>query len=354
MRSVAVSGGGTGGHFYPAFSLSKFLYEKGYKVNFFGSKRGIESKKKFPYGEKYLFDISGIRGKGISKKILSSTSLLKSAFQIRNILKEIKPEFSICFGGYASLPLGIASILENIPLFLHEQNSIPSYTNKILSYFSKKIFITFDFSKRFFPQEKVIHTGMPIRATLKERLKIKKEEARKILNIPVSRKTVLVFGGSQGARKLTEIAINVSKKNPEIQFLIITGKNSYVKNPPENVKVFEYFEDMGLLYRASDLVVSRSGAGTVSELILFGKPAIFIPYPYAASNHQYYNVKWLEEMDLSIVIQEKDLTEESLEDAIFSMFEEDIEMKERLIKDLSIDNAEERIYSCIINEIYKQ
>ncbi len=343
MKKVFIAGGGTGGHFYPALSISEALHKKGFSIFYIGTKNGIEGKKDFPYGEKILFDTKGVRGKSLKGKVISTAKLLNTTLKVKKILKKEKPDFAICFGGYASLPLGLAAFLERVPLYIHEQNSVPSYTNKVLSYLAKKIFITFEYSKKYFPQEKTFLTGFPIRNSLKKRLSISKEEARRLLGIPQEKDVVLIFGGSQGAKKLTEIGESLAEKEKGIFFIIITGKNSSLNKKLPNIKSFEYFEDMGLLYKASDIVISRSGAGTVSELILFGKPAVFIPYPYAASNHQYFNVKWLEEKGLAYIVEEKNLNEKVLKEKIKDFFSKDLSLLEDRIKSFAIKNAEEII-----------
>jgi len=345
MKKVFIAGGGTGGHFYPAYSLAEYLYKKGYEITYIGAKRGIEGKKDFPFGKKILLDIEGVRGRGFKGKFVSGINLLKNSLAVKEILKEEKPDFSVCFGGYASLPLGLASALEKVPLYIHEQNSVPSYTNKLLSFFSKKIFITFEYSKKYFPLKKVVLSGMPLRKHLKERVFLPKEEARKILNIPPDKDVILVFGGSQGAKKLTETALEVAKRIKDVLFVVITGKNSKVENPPQNVIVYDYVEDMGLLYKAVDIVISRAGAGTVSEILLFGKYSIFVPYPYAASNHQFYNVHWLYEKGLASIIIEEELTPENLISSIKKALSADREEK---IKEFGIKNAEEIMFQNIL------
>ncbi len=336
-KKVFISGGGTGGHFYPALSTAAYLKEKGYKIYYFGTINGIENKKDFE-GKKFLFDIKGVRGK--KGKIVSIFKLLKTAFKIRKIIKKEKPEFCICFGGYTSIPLGIASKLTATPLFIHEQNSIPSYSNLILSKLAKRIFITFDYSKKYFPEEKTIKVGFPLRKNLKEKINFPKMEAKKILNIKTD-KVVLVFGGSQGAKKLNELSIKIATNYPDLTVINIYGKNKIEKNLP-NLIQFEYFEDMGLLYKASDIVISRAGSGTVNELLAFGKYAIYIPYPFAASDHQYFNVKWLEKLGVSKVLKENQI------DSFFNIFESvlklDIENLKDKIQDLSISDAEEKMF----------
>jgi len=336
-KKVFISGGGTGGHFYPALSTTIYLKEKGYEIYYFGTIHGIENKKNFT-GKKFLYDIKGVRGK--KGKIISTFKLLKTAFKIRKIIKKEKPEFCICFGGYTSIPLGIASKLTGTPLFIHEQNSIPSYSNLILSKIAKKVFITFDYSKNYFPEEKTVKTGLPLRKELKEKINIHKSEARKSLNIKAD-KVILVFGGSQGAKRLNELSVKIAAKYPDLTVINVYGKNKIEKNL-NNLIQFEYFEDMGLLYKASDIVISRAGSGTVNELLAFGKYAIYIPYPFAASDHQYFNVKWLEELGVSKVLKENQI------DRFFNIFESvlklDIENLKDKIQNLSILYAEEKMF----------
>ncbi len=345
-KKVFIAGGGTGGHFYPAVSIAEKLKEKGYIIYYFGSKNGIEGRKNFPADRTWLYDIRGVRGKFFLKKILSSSKLLTTAFKIKKIIQKENPDFIITFGGYASLPLGISALLTGKNLYIHEQNSIPSYTNLILSKFAKKVFITFEYSKKYFPEDKTVLTGFPLRKEIIEDVKIGKEKAREILGIDKERKTVLVFGGSQGARKLTQIAYKVSNKLKEVQFIIITGKLYKEEKTQENIKVFPYYDRMGILYSASDIVVSRAGAGSVSEILFYRKPAIFIPYPYAASDHQFYNVKWLEEKEIAEIIKDEELDV----DILCKKIKDNLNKKnQEIIKNYSIIDTAEKILEEIKN-----
>ncbi len=344
-KKVFIAGGGTGGHFYPALAVAQYLKNKGYDIFYFGTDRGIEAQKDF-IDNKYLFNIEGVRGKSLLKKASSSYKLMKTALKIRDFIKKEKPEFAICFGGYTSIPLGLASKISGIPLYIHEQNSIPSYSNILLSKFAKKVFVTFDFSKRYFPKEKVIRTGLPIRESLKQRLNLTKEKAREMLGIPVDKKVVLIFGGSQGAKKLNAKAIELAEENPDTIFINIQGKNPIHSNL-KNLITYSYYEDMGILYKASDFVISRAGSGTVNELMAFGKYSIFVPYPYAASNHQFYNVKWLEEKGLSKVIEEKDIN--IINSLIKDILKMDFGLLKSQIKKFAILDAEKRIYEEIVS-----
>ncbi|MGC9080600.1 UDP-N-acetylglucosamine--N-acetylmuramyl-(pentapeptide) pyrophosphoryl-undecaprenol N-acetylglucosamine transferase [Sulfurihydrogenibium sp.] len=302
MKTVFISGGGTGGHYYPALAVAEALKEKGYKVVYIGTTVGIEAKKGFPAADNtYLFEMKAVRGKSFLGKIEGILSLIKTTFKVIKLIKKENPSFSICFGGYTSFPLGVASFLTRKDLYIHEQNSIPSYTNRVLSIFAKKVFITFDYSRKFFNTKKTYHVGLPLRKSIIER-------AKTYTYKPKERKTVLIFGGSQGSKKLSEIAIEMAKSMPDKDFILIKGKwDLNVPNLP-NLTVYDYYDKMEELYELADIVVSRSGSGTVNEVLAFGKYAIFIPYPYAASNHQYYNVKWLYDLGLCDILEEKEVS----------------------------------------------
>ncbi len=238
-------------------------------------------------------------------------------------------------------------------MFIHEQNSIPSSSNKILSKFSKKIFYTFDHTKNFFKKNS-IKTGMPLRKKIKERLNLTKNEARKLLGLSQDDKIILIFGGSQGAKIFENITERLSKDLKTFKFILIRGKNIKREFFESNVITYDYFEDIGLLYKAADLVISRAGASTVNELLAYGKYAIYIPYRFAASDHQYYNVRWLADKGLSKVIREEDLLLERLKLSIEEAFKLDLENVGSRLKSLSILNSEEIILREIENVIFKK
>ncbi|WP_457621296.1 undecaprenyldiphospho-muramoylpentapeptide beta-N-acetylglucosaminyltransferase [Persephonella sp.] len=341
-----IAGGGTGGHFYPAVAIAQKLKEQGYTVYYFGTKNGIEGRKRFPADRVFLYDIKGVRGKSILGKVISISKLLKTSLEIRKIIKKENPRFIITFGGYASLPLGLSAVLSGKDLYIHEQNSIPSYTNLLLAKFAKKVFITFPFSKKYFPEKKTVLTGFPLRREIIDDKKLNKKEAKNILKIHPETKTVLVFGGSQGAKKLTDTALETAEYMKDVQFLIITGKHSDDSKERSNVKTYQYYERIGVLYAASDIVVSRSGAGSVSEILFYEKPAIFVPYPYAVSDHQFYNVKWLEKEDYIEIIRDADLNSKILAEKIQKMLKKNVQEN---IKKYSIIDTAEKILKEINN-----
>ncbi|RUM59167.1 MAG: undecaprenyldiphospho-muramoylpentapeptide beta-N-acetylglucosaminyltransferase [Persephonella sp.] len=349
-KKVFMAGGGTGGHYFPAIAMAETFYRRGYKIYFFGTKYGIEAKLDFPFGEKYLYDIKGIVGKSKSEKIKNTAKLLKTAYQISKIIRKEQPQFALVFGGYASAPLGIAVKLTGTRLYIHEQNSIPSSTNLLLSRLARKIFITFEYSFNHFPKKKTNLTGLPLRSLVKQDKFISKNMARKLLDIPHDKTVVLMFGGSQGAKKITEVGLEISKRRKDLFFIIITGKNFKGVIDTDNIKSFEFVERIGLLYKASDIVICRSGAGTVSEILYYGKPTVFIPYPYAFKNHQYYNVKWLKDRGLAQIILDKDLNVNTLNNAINNYLSMNLEDLSKKLEYVSIQNSEMLIYENITTD----
>ncbi|GAB6072355.1 undecaprenyldiphospho-muramoylpentapeptide beta-N-acetylglucosaminyltransferase [Venenivibrio stagnispumantis] len=342
-KTVFISGGGTGGHFYPALAVAQQFHKNGYKVVFIGTKNGIEKEKDFPYGEKILLDTKGVRGKSFINAVKGIFSLLKATYFIIRLIKKEKPDYSISFGGYVSLPLGIASFLTKTPLYIHEQNSIPSYTNIILSKFSKKIFITFEITKKYF--KNAIHCGLPLREKIKQQINLSKEEARKIIGINKDEKVIFVIGGSQGAKKLISITTELAKQLKDFKFILITGKHN-IEEKPENLIDIKYTEDVGLYLRACDLVISRAGASTVNEIMASGRYAIYIPFPYAVSDHQYYNVKWLKELNLAEILREEEIDIQKLKNTVEKSI--NINVEKELKSLVKLDTAE-----FIFNEITK-
>lgn len=312
---VLVSGGGTGGHFFPAVALTECLLERGIQTVYVGSERGIEARLKESISVRSLFVPSyPFMGKSLKERLYAVWKNLYSGFRLS---KEVgKEDKGVVFGGYASLPLGIACLLKRAPLYLHEQNSVPSKTNRLLSRFSKRIFITFEFSKRYFPEEKVLKTGLPVRKSLLEGLKIDRKTALERLGLE-DRITLLVVGGSQGALFLNQIAVDIFLKTGW-QGIHITGERDYqrlkefYRERGLKVLVLPFSSQMELLYRASTLALSRAGAGTITELSLYGIPALFVPYPYAVADHQFYNAKEIEEIGGGLLLRQEEASPEKV------------------------------------------
>ncbi len=297
---LLISGGGTGGHFFPALSFIEYVMDKE-KVKFIGTKRGIEYKlrEKIPVEQVFL-DVYPFRGVSLKEKIKAIYYLLKSQIEIK-----VENSFSsLVFGGYASLPLGLYSLRKRKPLFIHEQNSVPSKTNRLLSKGAEEIFITFEHTRRYFKNAKKV--GIPLRRSLIEG--VEKAKAKESLGLNPDKEVLLVLGGSQGAFFLNRLTVELAKYTT-FQIILICGTKHYDEMKEyinERLKIIPFSLNMNLIYSAADVAISRAGAGTITELSLYGIPTLFIPYPYAADNHQYYNAKEIEELGGGFVLKQED------------------------------------------------
>ena len=313
-----ISGGGTGGHIYPAVAIANELKAQFPDATFLfvGAKDKMEMQKVPQAGYK----IEGLWIAGLQRKITVqnamfpiklASSLLKSFF----ILKRFKPDVVIGTGGFASgAVLKVASML-GIPTVIQEQNSYPGITNKLLAKKANSICVAYENLERFFPKEKLHFTGNPVRQDLME-VASKKEEAIAHFKLDASKKTLLILGGSLGARRINQLIEKELDFLLQLDFQIIwqCGKhylNEYSKyNETENVQVTAFIDRMDLVYAAADIVISRSGASSVSELCIVGKPTIFIPSPNVSEDHQTKNAKAIVERGAAILIKESNLDDE--------------------------------------------
>jgi UDP-N-acetylglucosamine--N-acetylmuramyl-(pentapeptide) pyrophosphoryl-undecaprenol N-acetylglucosamine transferase len=322
-KYIIIASSGTGGHIYPGIVLAKEFKNKGYSLIFFisNNETSIEILKASGF-EYIVFNMSGMPRK---TSFLFILFLIKMKFAFLKVLKQIiiyQPSAVIGTGGYISVPVLFAAKILRKKTFIHEQNTVPGRANIFLSKIADKTFISFKYSKKYFKNKNVSVSGYPIREDI---LSASKERAIIALNFKKNIFTVLVFGGSLGAVKLNEIAcevfLDLSIKN-KLQVLHITGSKSYTEMQEKtkrnsNYKIFKYMHNIADAYAASDVVICRSGAGTVFELKALSKPAILVPYPYATDNHQYWNAKEIEEQEKVVIIEEKNLTRENLNKAIY-------------------------------------
>ncbi|MCR4430056.1 MAG: undecaprenyldiphospho-muramoylpentapeptide beta-N-acetylglucosaminyltransferase [Tepidanaerobacteraceae bacterium] len=333
-KSFVLAGGGTGGHIYPAIAIASGLKRDfpDAEIIFVGTERGLE-KDLVP---KAGFNLKKIRIKGFDRKLSMDTlSSIKELFlgslDSMRILAQIKPDLVIGTGGYVAGPVIFFASMMGIPTIIHEQNVKPGFTNRFLSKFADKIVISFEDSKKYFPQNKVILAGNPVRAEIAMG---NREEALKEYRLRSDAPVVLCFGGSQGAARLNEAMIQVIEeavRNRKFQVILVTGQKHYDKYNQllENkgidasvsgyIKLKPYIYDMKNAYAASDLVIARAGAISISEITLCGKPSILIPYPKAADRHQDFNAHFLEKNKAAVVIADKDLTGRRLLEAIESI-----------------------------------
>ena len=326
-KMIFITGGGTGGHLFPAISIGEELIKRGFSIIYIGSKHGIEKK----YFKKnrlthYLLNIKGIQ-RNLSFKSIINNILLPFRFTISYILsialiKKYKPVTIIGTGGYASaLPL-IAARHLNIPIMIQEQNSIPGITTRLMAKNAKKIFLGFKYSEKLFTSNNSIYTGNPIRKDLKI---LNKNKCKSNLKFDKNKKLVLIIGGSQGARPINKYInenIDFFIKN-DIQLMWQVGSLDYNTinryNKYKNIKITEFITDMSEAYSAADIVVSRAGAIAISELTFFKKAMILIPLPSAANNHQNINANYLNERKACIIINQAELNEKKLEKTILDL-----------------------------------
>lgn len=310
-----LSGGGTGGHIYPAVAIAnelKFRYPDA-KILFVGAKNKMEMQKvpKAGYVIKGLW-ISGLQRKLTLDNLIFPIKLFKSMWDSYFILKRFKPDVVIGTGGFASGPLLKVASMMQIPTVIQEQNSYPGITNKWLSKSAKSICVAYDGMDSFFPKNKVVLSGNPVRQDLLEVYQ-KQADSIEYFALDSSRKTLLVLGGSLGAKRINQLVAShvdwLISKN--LQIIWQCGSlyfETYVEfNQKNNTKVFAFIDRMDLAYAAADFIISRAGASSVSELALVGKPVIFIPSPNVAEDHQTKNAKALVDKKAALMIPENEL-----------------------------------------------
>lgn len=324
---IIVSGGGTGGHIYPAITLIQEIRKLSPSAEFLyvGSTRGLEAdivpKENLPFE---AIDLSGFERHLSFKSILQNFSRAAQAIRgidrARSIIRDFKPNVVVGTGGYVCGSTLLAASLMKIPTLIQEQNAVAGVTNKILSKFVTKICVGSEAALKNFPPEKTIYTGNPIRAEVME---ANREEGIKLFGFDPNRPIVLISGGSRGARSINRAMVGVLqhfKEIPSVQFLLVTGKSEFedikarleesgvdLKNTP-HIRVEPYLYDMPQAMAMADLAIFRAGATGIAELTARGVPSILIPYPYAAANHQEFNARALVDAGAAKMILNKDLT----------------------------------------------
>lgn len=315
-KRVIISGGGTGGHIFPAVAIANALkrISPDTEILFVGAKGRMEMEKVPAAGYKIIgLDIQGFQRKSFLKNILLPFKLIKSLIKSRSIIKDFKPDVVVGVGGYASGPLLFASSLMNIPYLIQEQNSYAGITNKNLGQNARKICVAFEGMDRFFPSEKIIITGNPIR---KETVDIegKRVAALEFFSLSAAKKTILVTGGSLGAGTLNKSMLAGIDKlvDEDVQLIWQTGKYYYQSisdqlagKDHKNIKVLEFLQRMDFAYAAADVIISRAGAGTIAELFVVKKPVVLVPSPNVAEDHQTQNAMALVKGDAAILVKDE-------------------------------------------------
>jgi UDP-N-acetylglucosamine--N-acetylmuramyl-(pentapeptide) pyrophosphoryl-undecaprenol N-acetylglucosamine transferase len=345
--NIILSGGGTGGHIYPAVSIANELKEKYANANFLfvGAKDRMEMEKipQAGYDIKGLW-ISGIQRSLSLKNLVFPFKLISSLWNAYKIIKKFKPTIVIGTGGFASGPTLYIASKKGIKTVIQEQNSYPGITNKLLSRKADKICVAYDGLDRFFPAEKIIKTGNPVRQDLLS-IARKQKEALSHFNLEANKKTLVIIGGSLGARainNLIEKHINWLVSN-NVQVIWQTGKLYYEEfkkyDELDGVQTHAFLNRMDLTYTAADILISRAGASSISELCIVGKPVIFIPSPNVAEDHQTKNALAVVSNKAALLLKESEF---NMFQTLFSELLNDKKLQQRLsenIKKLALPNA---------------
>lgn len=360
---VIISGGGTGGHIFPAVSIANEIRAKrpDAKILFVGAEGRMEMQRVPAAGYEIKgLPIAGFNRKNLLKNIPVLFKIMKSRSMARQIIRDFRPQVAVGVGGYASGPtLNVAESM-GIPTLLQEQNSYAGVTNKLLAKKARKICVAYEGMDRFFPADKILFTGNPVRQNLLD-CKVTKEDAVRSFGLVPGKQTILIVGGSLGARTLNDSILGnlpLVKQQSKVQFIWQTGKyySEEIKAElarrgcPENLKVMDFISDMSQAYAAADLVISRAGAGSISEFCLLGKPVILVPSPNVAEDHQTKNALALVQKNAALYIADADARRTLLPKAINTV--SDLEKLESLSRNI-IALARPNAASDIADEVIK-
>lgn len=360
---VILSGGGTGGHIFPAVAIANAIKAAVPKAEilFVGAKGRMEMEKVPAAGFKIIgLPITGLQRSMSIKNLLFPFRLIFSLIKAASILSNFKPDVAVGVGGYASGALLWAASAKGIPSLIQEQNSYPGITNKLLKNKAAKICVAYERMDRFFPAEKILLTGNPVRKDLNGTESLK-EEAFAYFGIPAGSRVILVVGGSLGARTLNQAMLGQIERFRQDNLFVIWQCGKYYmaqmtealssKNMP-HVKLLDFISRMDLAFAAADIIVSRAGAGTISELCLVGKPCILVPSPNVAEDHQTRNAESLSHVQAAIMLKDSEAVEK-LPEACLNLLENETKCKELSIniKKLALPDAALNIAQEVINLI---
>ena len=348
---VIISGGGSGGHIFPALAIAKSLEQKVPNVEllFVGAINKMEMEKipSAGYNIKGLW-ISGIQRRLTYLNLIFPFKLIHSLISSIIIINRFKPDLVIGTGGFASGPLLYIAAKNNLPTIIQEQNSYAGITNKLLSKYVKKVCVAYHKMDKFFPKDKIVFTGNPIRESIINNQAIK-DISIKMFNLNSNQSTVLVIGGSLGARTINISILNgldVFKSN-KLNLIWQTGKEfsdkaslAVKKIKTKGITTYSFIKEIDLAYKAADIIISRAGAIAISELCSIGKPVILIPSPNVAENHQFKNAQSLVNKNAALLVNDAD-SNDKLVDTIISLYKDD-DLKEKLstnIKKMEVKNS---------------
>ena len=358
-KRIIISGGGTGGHIFPAIAIANALrkLDPEVKILFVGAKGRMEMERVPAAGYEIVgLDIQGIQRKSILKNLALPFKLIGSILKSLRIIRDFRPNAAVGVGGYASGPLLYAASLKKVPYLIQEQNSYAGVTNKRLGKKARKICVAYDGMDKFFPADKIVITGNPIR---RESVDIagKREKGLEWAKLSSDKKTIFITGGSLGARTLNKsVQANIDKIiAADVQLIWQTGKHYYPDimesfrgKGHSNIRVMEFVDHMDLAYAAADIIISRAG-GTISELCVVGKPVILVPSPNVAEDHQTTNAMSLVTKDAAIFVADKDAQAQLIDVALELLNNKEKQkiLSENISK-LALPNADETIAKEVI------
>jgi UDP-N-acetylglucosamine--N-acetylmuramyl-(pentapeptide) pyrophosphoryl-undecaprenol N-acetylglucosamine transferase len=356
---VIIAGGGTGGHIFPAVAVGHALQrlQPGTELLFVGAKGKMEMEKVPQEGFRIEgLDIVGFNRTNLLKNIWLPIKLLKSRMHAKSIINEFKPNVIVGVGGYASFPVLHAGQGMGIPTLIQEQNSYAGKSNKILGKHAKAICVAYEDMQKFFPADKLILTGNPVRKAISD-MSVSGKQGKEFFGLDESRKTILVIGGSLGAKSINESIDSMLDDlvKEGVQVIWQCGKpyheqaKSRAAAYGSSVKVFDFIREMNYAYAAANIVVSRAGALAIAELCIAAKPVIFVPYPYAAENHQESNARALVERNAAMMVRDNEAMTELGKKLKVLLHDTDMqEIMTQHLKELAIRDADERIAKKVI------
>ncbi len=366
MKAV-ITGGGTGGHIYPALAIADKLNKKGWEIEYIGCKNSLEEdvlkNKDYTFRGLNVLPLPRKINFKLFKSIFFS---LKAVYNSYKLLKEIEPDVVFGTGGYVTGPVLLSGYLKKIPTIIHEQNIYPGITNKILSYFVNKIAVSNIEASNYFSdrvQDKIIETGNPIREKI---VNVKRETGIQKLGLNKSYKTLFIMGGSQGAETINNAFIESIEKIMDLndlQVVLITGKKNYqdvidrienyINKYNKKLKVLSYLDNIEWAYAAADLIIYRAGATGIAEITGRGLPAILVPYPYSAEGHQKVNAEFMEKENAAVMVEDEEFNGSTLYNTLYEILSNENKLKKmkQNSKKLAKLDADQNIVDIILEMV---
>ncbi|MBK7763510.1 MAG: undecaprenyldiphospho-muramoylpentapeptide beta-N-acetylglucosaminyltransferase [Bacteroidetes bacterium] len=359
---VIIAGGGTGGHIFPAVAIANALrrFRADADILFVGAKGKMEMEKVPKEGYRIIgLDIAGLNRSSLIKNVLLPFKLIRSFLQASSVLKTFKPDIAIGVGGYASFPVLFMAQQKGIPTLIQEQNSIAGKSNRILGSKANSICVAYENMDQYFPKEKLLLTGNPVRESIISK-QISREEGLAFFGLQPTHKTIFAFGGSLGAKSINDtLAISLANlKDENVQLIWQTGTSFYQQaigvaaQYKDSVKVYDFIREMEYAYAAADVIIARSGALSVAELCLVGKPVVFVPFPFASEDHQTFNAMALVNHKAAMMVKDSDTKSKLIQQVILLLRNEsECKSMRENIKSLAFHKADEKIVNKVLEII---